>query len=93
MITGVQYERATYNLKVRNNTVKNAKRITRGAAKKETETVLIEFDVKDFPIEIHFRFIKYSVRESIPKPVRCLNCQEYGHMLMLKQIRWLDRRN
>ena len=68
------------NLKVRNSTVRNAKRMTRGVEKKETETVLIEFEAEVVPKELFYGFIKYNVREFVPKPLRCFNCQEYGHI-------------
>jgi len=68
------------NLRIRNTTVKDVKRMTRGPEKKESETVVVEFDAKTIPKEIYFGFIKYSVREFVPKPMRCFNCQEYGHI-------------
>ena len=37
------------NLKMRNITVKDVKRMTRGAEKKESETVVVEFDAKTMP--------------------------------------------
>ncbi len=41
----------------------------------EMESVLIEFETKVLPEEIFFEF-----REFVPKPVRCFNCQEFGHV-------------
>ena len=35
------------NLRVRNTTVKDVKRMTRGLEKKETETVVVEFDARN----------------------------------------------
>lgn len=68
------------NLRMRNGSVKSAKRMTRGIDKKETESVLIEFDCKDLPKEVYFGYIKYNIREFITKPMRCYNCQEFGHV-------------
>ena len=42
--------------------------MTRGAKKKETETILIEFETKVLPKELYFVFMKYRVRVFIPKP-------------------------
>lgn len=54
--------------------------MTRGIKKKETETILIEFEGKVLPKEVYFGFIRYRVREYIPKPTRCFNCQKFGHV-------------
>ncbi len=53
--------------------------MTRGAEKIETESVLVEFETKVLPEEIFFGFMKYRVREFIPKPMRCFSCQEFEH--------------
>lgn len=50
------------NLRVRNGSIKSAKRMTIGIDKKETESVLIEFDCKDLPKEVYFGYIKYNIR-------------------------------
>ena len=71
------------SLKMRNATVKDVKRMTRGPEKKESETVVVEFDTKTIPRELYFGFVKYNVREFVPKPIRCFNCQEYGHIAKL----------
>ncbi len=54
--------------------------MTRGAEKTETESVLVEFETKVLPEETFFGFMKYRVREFIPKPMRCFNCQEFEHV-------------
>lgn len=54
--------------------------MTRGVEKKEMEIVIVEFEMKALPNELYFRFMKYNVREYIPKPMRCFNCQEFGHV-------------
>ncbi|XP_014891407.1 uncharacterized protein LOC106949576 isoform X3 [Poecilia latipinna] len=68
------------NLKERNKEIKGARRMTRGAERIETETVLLEFETKEMPREVFFGLIRFSVREYMPKPVRCFNCQEFGHI-------------
>ena len=77
---GISMKVVMENLRIRNTTVKDVKRMTRDAEKKESERVVVEFDAKTIPKEIYFRFVKYSVREFVPKPIRCFNCQEYGHI-------------
>lgn len=77
---GVYMKDLVENLQVRNSAVKGAKRMTKGGDKKETETVLVDFDVKDISRELYFGFVKYSVREYIPKPMRFFNWQEFGHV-------------
>lgn len=68
------------NLKVREGSVKSVIRMTRGIEKMETETVLVEFGGKEIPKEVYCGFVRYNVREYIPKPMRCFNCQEFGHI-------------
>lgn len=68
------------NLQIRNKTVKSARRMTKGSEKKETETVMVEFEAKVLPQELFFGFMKYDVRAFISKPMRCYRCQEFGHI-------------
>lgn len=76
----VEMKELVLNLQIRDKTVKSARRMTRGVEKKETESVLIEFSGKKIPEELFFGFVKYNVREYIPKPIRCYKCQEFGHL-------------
>lgn len=46
------------NLWVRNSTVKRAERMMRGVEKKETETILTEFEESILPNQVYFRFLK-----------------------------------
>lgn len=80
---GISTKTLVGSLKVRNAAVKDVKRMTRGPEKKESETVVVEFDTKTIPRELYFGFVKYNVREFVPKPMRCFNCQEYGHIAKL----------
>lgn len=65
---------------MRNSAIKSAKRMTRGVGKQESETVLAEFEWRALPNELYFGFVRYRVREYMPKPMRCFNCQEFGHV-------------
>ena len=71
---GISMKTLVGSLKMRNATVKDVKRMTRGPEKKESETVVVEFDTKTIPRELYFGFVKYNVREFVPKPMRCFNC-------------------
>lgn len=77
------------NMRVGNFTVKNVKRLTKGIEKKETESILIEFEEKELPKEVYFGYVKYNVREYVQKPMRCYNCQEFGHIA--KMCKWKKR--
>lgn len=57
------------HLRVRNKMITSAKRMARGAEKSETETILVEFESKVMSEELYFGFMKYRVREFIPKPM------------------------
>lgn len=46
------------NLRVRNSSMKSVNRITRGGEKRETETVLVEFEGKVFPKELCFGLLE-----------------------------------
>lgn len=68
------------NLKLRNGEVKGVRRMTRGPEKVETETVVAEFETKEVPKELFYGFVRFSVREYVPKPLRCFNCQKFRHI-------------
>ncbi|XP_045913420.1 uncharacterized protein LOC123975742 [Micropterus dolomieu] len=68
------------NLRMKNRSVKSAVRMTRGVEKVETESVLVEFETKEVPKEVYYGFMRYSIRDYVPKPMRCYKCQEFGHM-------------
>lgn len=67
-------------LRKRCELIMNAKRMTKGTKKEETESVLLEFKMESLPKVVHFGFMRYSVREYIPKPMRCFKCQKFGHI-------------
>lgn len=49
----------------------------RGSPQSETETALIEFNVKDILKELLFKCVK---------PVRCFICEEYGHIAKVCKV-------
>jgi hypothetical protein len=49
----------------------------------DTTTVIIEFASKTticFPTCIYLGYQKFTIKEFIPQPIRCYNCQMYGHI-------------
>lgn len=48
--------------------------------RKDTETVVIEFQGEGIPKRVMLGVMSYIVREFIPGPVRCFNCQRFGHV-------------
>ena len=52
--------------------------MTQGMEKKEVESIRVEFETKDMPKELYFGFIRYRLREYLPKPTRCFKCLTFG---------------
>lgn len=48
--------------------------------RRDTETVVIEFQEDEIPKIAMMGEMSYIVREYIPGPVRCFNCQRFGHV-------------
>lgn len=63
--------------------VTEIKRITRRIPNKKervnSASIIITFNLPQLPEKIHVAFQSISVRPFIPRPLRCFNCQEYGH--------------
>ena len=61
----------------------NARRITKRDEYDDavpTMTVILTFNAKDeIPVFIQLSYLKFKVREYIPKPMRCWRCQKFGH--------------
>jgi len=61
--------------------------ITREGMRKDSELVILEFEEEVLPKNVTLGFMSYSVREYVPKPMRCYNTRcyrwyedhEYGH--------------
>lgn len=45
---------------------------------KETLSVVVQFE-RILPKSVQMGYMNYSVREYIPKPLRCYKCQRMGH--------------
>ena len=77
---GVTIEEIKTNLK--GGVLKNARRMqaTREGVRKDSEYVVLEFEEEVIPKKVALRFMSYSVREYVPKPMRCYNCQRFGHI-------------
>lgn len=76
---GVTMEEIKANLKGGN--LKGARRmqITRDGVRKDSELVILEFEEEVLPKNVTLGFLSYGVREYVPKPMRCYNCQRFGH--------------
>lgn len=76
---GVTMEEIKSNLK--GGTLKGARRIqvTREGERKDSEHVILEFEDEILPKKVTLGFLSYTVREYVPKPMRCYNCQRFGH--------------
>ena len=51
--------------------------------KTDTESIIIEFNSEskiEFPLHLFMGYKRITVKEFIPHPIRCFNCQKYGHI-------------
>lgn len=53
--------------------------VTREGVRKDSEHVVLEFEEEMLPKNVTLGFLSSSVREYVPKPMRCYNCQRFGH--------------
>lgn len=53
---------------------------TKEGLKVDSESVLIHFEEGNLPRKVFLGFISYPVRAYVPKPLRCFNCQRFGHL-------------
>ena len=54
--------------------------------KTDTESIIIEFNSEskiEFPLHLFMGYKRITVKEFIPHPIRCFNCQKYGHFSKL----------
>ncbi len=67
-----------------NNILKGARRlqVTREGVRKDSEYVVLDSEEEVLPKKVTLCFLSYSVREYIPKPMRCYNCQKFGYTAM-----------
>jgi len=48
--------------------------------KRPTESVVLSYKLtQDIPEKVYVGFMPFKVKEYIPRPYRCTNCQMYGH--------------
>lgn len=62
--------------------VKEAKRLKmkKDGVLSDSLSILLTFEEKQLPDKVYIGFMSYSVRVYIPPPLRCFNCQRYGHV-------------
>lgn len=75
----ITMEEITGNMK--GGKITNAKRLIKNKEGKRYESlsILLTFEGK-IPERVQLGFISYSVREFVPKPLRCFKCQRIGHV-------------
>lgn len=83
VITGVPL---SVNMEELKKNIKGAKILSvqrmktkRDGVVKDSETVSIEFEEESVPKKVFLGFMSYPVRMFVPKPMRCFNCQRFGH--------------
>lgn len=83
VIWGIPLEMSTDEIKanIKGGKIKEAKRLTmfKEGVRTETGSILLEFEGENLPTKVTLGYIAYSVREYIPKPLRCFKCQRFGH--------------
>lgn len=83
VITGVPMNVRMEELKkcIKGGNVKEAQRLktTKEGVKKDSGTVMIEFEGENVLKRVFLGFVSFPVRVYVPKPLRCFNCQKFGH--------------
>jgi len=46
----------------------------------DSTAVLVHFSKTELPAEVKIRYMLFKVKQHIPKPVRCIKCNRYGHV-------------
>jgi hypothetical protein len=66
---------------LRDQSVVEVKRIhiTRNGEKILTNTFILKFNVSTLPVNIKAGFMSIPVEPFVPNPLRCFNCQRFGH--------------
>ena len=62
-----------------NPSITNVKRLKKGISKVPTLSLLIEFSSSTLPEFVNFGFQRFKVRQFVPSPWQCFNCQRFGH--------------
>ncbi len=55
------------------------KQIPREGVRKDSEYVVLDFEDEFLLKKVALGFLSHNVREYTPKPMRCYNCQRFGH--------------
>ncbi len=71
-----------FKVNLKGGDIVNAQMIKSGADgnRRVTETVVIVFQGNEIPKRVMLGVMSYIVREYLPGPVRCFNCQSFGHV-------------
>lgn len=84
VITGVPLDVSMDELKnnINGGQIVGARRLfmTREGSRMESLSVELRFDGDVLPDKVKLGFISYTVRPFVPPPLRCFNCQKYGHV-------------
>ncbi|XP_049328199.1 uncharacterized protein LOC125787671 [Astyanax mexicanus] len=84
VVTGVSLDVSMDQLKrnLSGGTVIEAVRLKgfRNGVKGDSLSVMILFDGDILPDRVYLGYISFPVRAYIPPPIRCFNCQRYGHV-------------
>lgn len=84
VITGipvcVRMEEVKSNLK--GGILLNAQRLqaTREGTKVDSQSVVLQFEGENIPKRVTIGYMSYYVRPYISRPLRCYNCQRFGHV-------------
>ena len=84
VITGIsldiEEQEIKENLVAKGIEVISIKRMTRGPEKEMSESVLVELKGEVLPDRVFLGFLCFYVWAYIPKPMRCFQCQRFGHI-------------
>lgn len=75
---------------LRGGTLLSAQRLqaSREGTKVDSQSVLLQFEGEALPKKVTIVYMSYFVRPYVPKPLRCYNCQRFGHIAaMCKETR------
>lgn len=68
------------NIEDLKSNLRGGKITVRDGTRSDSEGILIFFDDEVLPSKVTLGYLSYRVREYIPRPVRCYNCQRFGHV-------------
>lgn len=84
VISGIPTEMSAEKIKesISGAEVKDVRRlqVTIDKVRKDSLSVMINFDEEKLPERIYLGFMSYVVRPYVPPPLRCYKCQRYGHV-------------